>query len=309
MRFHYVKELSPEHILEAQRDSHSLWSNGLSLDERLARLERRLAFADGSVLSMRALLDEGGQLLASLKCYSLQLSYKGQVLSTLGIGAVFTSPSQRGKGYAKELIDRVLDEAKTLEYRASILFSDIGPTYYKRFGFMDVPAHHHVVQVGDLPNADVMVDVRKAGDQDVPLLLALGDHNLRAPVIRSVRDENIWRYFRDQNGPVDDYILSLGQTNVGYMTLQESKTSLSIALAEWIVPRQFHEAALATIRLFCVERGLTHVESWQDFVGEFAPKKTTSRPKEIPMLASLNADVDFSDIKPDDFWFSAMDQF
>jgi len=57
-----------------------------------------------------ALVDDSGRLLATAKRYRYDARLDGRDGWMAGIGAVFTPPEQRGRGYASELIERLRTE-------------------------------------------------------------------------------------------------------------------------------------------------------------------------------------------------------
>ena len=59
----------------------------------------------------------------------------GEPVQVAGIGAVFTPPAARGRGAARELIERLLERATADGADLALLFSEIGPDYYARLGF------------------------------------------------------------------------------------------------------------------------------------------------------------------------------
>ena len=54
-----------------------------------------------------------------------------------GIGSVLTPRPHAGRGYATELLKRMIERAETGSY--IFLFSDINPGFYTRFGFRELP--------------------------------------------------------------------------------------------------------------------------------------------------------------------------
>ncbi|HEX5070167.1 MAG TPA: GNAT family N-acetyltransferase [Vicinamibacterales bacterium] len=83
----------------------------------------------------RMALIDGDSLLASAKRYDLQASVGGRMVPVLGIGAVFTPDSQRGRGHARALLDLMIEDAVSRQCAFALLFSEIGAEYYERAGF------------------------------------------------------------------------------------------------------------------------------------------------------------------------------
>src|SRR5688500_660751 len=126
-----------EQILD---DSFPIWNEGLT----------RAGYAQWNAAQMRtawgarhlqrlALVDEASGVLASLKRCRFTARLDRRDVGVLGIGAVFTPESMRGRGYAAEAIERVIADEGGDGAAIAALFSEIGPEYYARCGFEAVP--------------------------------------------------------------------------------------------------------------------------------------------------------------------------
>ncbi len=125
-----------ERILD---DTHPQWGLGLT----------RRAFGQwnaGQILTpwwsnnaRRVALTEDGQARASAKWYDLTMCFGTRSLRVLGIGAVFTPPELRGRGFGGRIVQEICATAEKTGYDAALLFSEIGPAFYERLGFSVVP--------------------------------------------------------------------------------------------------------------------------------------------------------------------------
>lgn len=120
-------------------DTFPIWNEGLGLEgyRRWNDLQTRTAW--GKEHLWRVALVEDGEILASAKWYALDCQLRGQPCRVLGIGAVFTPESQRGRGRATELIAKMMAKAEADGYQAALLFSEIGAPVYERMGFIVIP--------------------------------------------------------------------------------------------------------------------------------------------------------------------------
>ena len=98
----------------------------------------------------RFALVEDGRWLSTAKRYDLRVVLDGETLPAIGIGAVFTPPPLRRRGFASDLLRRMLDEASVEGYRFAMLFSEISPRFYEALGFTSVPVRQHVLDVATL---------------------------------------------------------------------------------------------------------------------------------------------------------------
>jgi GNAT superfamily N-acetyltransferase len=131
--YHHFMRLVPadgpllEQILDA---TYAVWHEGLTRD----------AYAKWNVAQGRtrwgaerlqrvALIDDDGRLLASAKRYLLDARLDGRDIRVLGIGAVFTQPEDRGRGYATRMLELLMDEARASGAAAAMLFSEIGTAF------------------------------------------------------------------------------------------------------------------------------------------------------------------------------------
>ena len=128
-----------------------------------------------------ALVDDAGQLLATAKRYRLPIRLDGRDGWMTGIGAVFTPPSQRGKGHASKLIEELLEIERKEGALLAGLFSEIGASYYERFGFRTIPLDEVTVSVERRNGAPAML-VRAGDDRDLPAVEAM--HKVRSSGVK-----------------------------------------------------------------------------------------------------------------------------
>ncbi len=106
-----------------------VWSDGTSQVEYLANCRTSSKYARG----IWYVLTSDDQPISSLITYKLEPNQ-------VGIGSIATPISYRKRGYASELIKRVMDEFDaTLDVPTYFLYTDISPTFYERFGFKALP--------------------------------------------------------------------------------------------------------------------------------------------------------------------------
>ena len=111
------------YLQQILRESHELWNDGLSAEAyaRFWEAQRRTPW--GLAHLDRVALVEGGRVVTSAKRYDLAARIDGRIRRVLGIGAVFTSPRQRGRGAARVLMQRVLETAEAEGFEYAALFS------------------------------------------------------------------------------------------------------------------------------------------------------------------------------------------
>jgi predicted N-acetyltransferase YhbS len=90
-------------------------------------------------------------LVASFKRYERILHDGPRRLHAIGIGAVYTPDSYRGRGYASVMLASALDRARADGYDLAYLFSDIRPQFYEPLGFRELASREISLRADTLP--------------------------------------------------------------------------------------------------------------------------------------------------------------
>ncbi|MGY3805374.1 GNAT family N-acetyltransferase [Pigmentibacter ruber] len=110
------------------------WGEGKTLPEHIQACYESKKYRKGI---RYVLVNQNKQIVSSLMCYEYQLN-SGQKI--IGIGTVCTKMNERKKGYAGLLLNGVTETYIALNnYSSFVLFSDINPAYYEKFGFHPLP--------------------------------------------------------------------------------------------------------------------------------------------------------------------------
>jgi GNAT superfamily N-acetyltransferase len=168
-----------EEIIDA---TYPIWNEGLARDgyARWNAAQMRTAWGKDH-LRRFALLDDRGRWVATAKRYSLPMRLDGADGTMCGLGAVFTRPDERGHGYAKAIIEQLIDRARKEDAAVAGLFSEIGEQLYQRLGFVTVPMDEMDVEVERKHGAPAML-VRSGEERDLPALAAM--HATRSEGVR-----------------------------------------------------------------------------------------------------------------------------
>ncbi len=174
-------------------DTFAVWNDGLSSSSYERFWKGQLATAWGGGHLDRVALVDGDTILSSAKRYDLSARIEGRIRRVLGIGAVFTTPAERGRGAGTELLRRILDWAVAEGYEFAMLFSEIGPSYYERLEFVPVPLIESRIVVRTGRGAPAML-VRSGEDRDIAAVTDLSA--IRAADVRFAleRSEDFARY-------------------------------------------------------------------------------------------------------------------
>jgi hypothetical protein len=156
-------------------DTYSIWHDGLTRPAygRFYAAQVRLPW--GLAHLRRLALVDGDELLASTKWYALDAVLDGTPIKVAGIGAVFTSPGSRTRGAAKDLIEQVLARATAEGADLALLFSEIGPDYYAKLGFVAIPTTDLQLRVTESTRYGApMTMVRGGDDRDLADIASMG---------------------------------------------------------------------------------------------------------------------------------------
>lgn len=165
------------------RDSYHLWSEELSPQAYASYWEAQRRTPWGAAHLDRVALVTGDTVVSSAKRYDLSARIDGRIRRVIGIGAVFTSPSHRRRGAARELITRMLETAVAEGYEFAALFSEIDPAFYERLDFVPVPLLESRLVVRRKNGVPAML-VRAGDDRDLPAIAEMSARR-SAPCVSS----------------------------------------------------------------------------------------------------------------------------
>ena len=218
------------HVLERiLGESHEIWCDGLARPAygRYNAAQVRTPWGSRNLRRL-ALVDDDGRLLSSAKRYDLRASLDGREIAVVGIGAVFTPPSARGRGHAHAVVEANLSEASNDGADLALLFSEIDPAYYARMGFVAIPRHELVVRPKEGRGAP-MVLARAAEDRDVPAVTALARSMARDHRFALVHDEAFVRYGLSKKRLLAGF-LSPGTLSVEFHIVEEGAGAVAFAI-------------------------------------------------------------------------------
>src|SRR5580765_2951618 len=176
-------------------DTYQIWHDGLSRHAYGRFYAAQVATTWGRGHLQRLALMDGDAVLASAKLYTLEATLDGRPITIAGIGAVFTIPAARGRGAARELIDRLLEKAAADGADLALLFSEIGPDYYARLGFEPIATLDRQLRVTESPRYGApMTMVRGGDDRDLKDIVALGGARAEPFRFHLIRDRDLIQF-------------------------------------------------------------------------------------------------------------------
>ena len=145
-------------------DTYNIWHDGLTRPAYGRFYAAQLATPWGRAHLRRLALVEGDEVLASAKLYAFDAVLDGRPIKVAGIGAVFTPPASRGRGAARDLMERLLERAAADGADLALLFSEIGPDYYARLGFEAIATTDQQLRVTESTRYGAPATMVRGGD-------------------------------------------------------------------------------------------------------------------------------------------------
>jgi GNAT superfamily N-acetyltransferase len=219
-----------EHILD---HTFTVWHEGLLRSAYGQWNAAQLATRWGRVhLHRVALVDEIGTLLSTAKHYRYDVRLRGVDGWMWGLGAVYTPPDQRGRGYASALLEQLMQQARREGALIAGLFSEIGAPFYERLGFRVVSFDEVTVTVTRKGGSPAML-VRAGEDRDLDALASMHAARSAGVPFALRRDASMIHYALSKKrllaglGPsglrqVEFFVAEEGASAVAYVILSEN---------------------------------------------------------------------------------------
>ena len=301
-------EATHEEKLCAYRNVHEFWGGGLPVDEFVVR---RLASPKHE--QVRWYVGTlGGEVVTSLGWYPRALEIDGVIEPVLGIGSVHTTPRYRGKGYAAALLRHVIDVAVSRGVKIGLLFSDICPAYYLRFGFFEWPSTSEVMLVNESPGdwsgvrLEEVRDALDCVDEFARLHAAASRHSQ----VVLHRDQAYWQACVGKQPRAEYYRVLDEDSLVGYARVRILGRKLLLEDYALNASGSKETAFFDSVQSLAHRRGCLEVEGWLPGT-ELVNRLFESKRRElgIAMLACFDGASRFDPTRPDRAHFWMADYF
>jgi GNAT superfamily N-acetyltransferase len=308
----FKKFLSKEQILQSQAQSHEEWGEGTVLEARIQKLFALMELGGPDILHVSGLVDDANTLVCSLKAYGMEMTADlTGAITGVGLGAIFTPPGHRRKGYAEKLIKHVIESAKANGASFAFLFSDIDPGYYKKLGFLEFPAITWEARVGTLPDAtheSSPLDLRRKQEIDHLLPLELYERSFEPQILRPHKKPRAWAFYRQRNGISEEILLLHQSKPVGFLSMHFSGEKMLIEELV-LTDTSFVKPCWALVRLMAEKAYAKEVKGWirpEFLLPVFQANRRTDA---IPMIAPLSEAFDPQAFHPDRLFIGMPDYF
>ena len=293
-----LRELTIEEGAGYFRGVQGIWGGGLAEDKFVA-FQRRLAASPEASgrYRMLGLFDRGdGALLSAMKTYQLEGGFTGAPLRILGIGAVFTPPALRRRGFAALMLRAAMARLAAEGADAAVLFSDIGDRYYAQLGFHVLQSRECFVAARDLPRPDRAC--RSAGPGDEAAMSRIFEASRDRSRLSLAREGWLLRFqlrrlrelarVRDVGEPEWGLIVDAGRGCAAAMT-RLTREGVDVLEAAWD-GASARDSLLGGLRDLLSRAGRTRLRLWPSgqLRGQFAEVERASA---IAMIAPLRAGV------------------
>lgn len=211
----YVRQVLPQ--------TAALWADGRDFETYVAQTIEIARSPYGRLHYRTAGLYDGGTMVASFKRYERIVHAGTRRLRGLGIGAVFTPPERRGRGYASAMLAGELDRARAGGCDLAYLFSDIHPQFYSALGFTAFPAREIRLRADGLPAT--RLNPARLEDRDWPGVRRCYDLGERRRPAGFTRSPLVWDWIRTRmrqaaetgGGQKTDLVLRRGRSIAAYV--------------------------------------------------------------------------------------------
>lgn len=190
-----LQELSAEEYARSVLpETHALWGNARTLDEYVEETLALAAAPYGRRFYRTFALKNSAAVISSFKRYERAARVGRERLRAFGLGAIFTQPQYRGRGFASAMIGLALDVARSAGMDLVYLFSDIHPHFYEQLGFRELPSRSISMRADALEGG--RVGARALTQRDWPGIRACFERCEAARSFAFTRSPLVWDWVR-----------------------------------------------------------------------------------------------------------------
>ncbi|MBX9694841.1 MAG: GNAT family N-acetyltransferase [Cyanobacteria bacterium] len=143
------------------RETFDIWSPGLTRDQYRQYIFSQMTHPwSRKHFEYLILQNPDGPPFSSLKYYRIFFMHAGKTYNFIGLGAIYAAKRYRKQGYGRRIIELAIEKARSEGCDGILLFSDIDPKYYAKFGFADLGNKKFYLELvsGPLAKGNVLVE-------------------------------------------------------------------------------------------------------------------------------------------------------
>jgi len=196
-----LSDANPSELALVLAHTHALWGDGLAISEYEEFITTLMASEwarEGRYRFLVAKEATTGPIVAALKLYRFRARLQSEVIEVGGVGAIFTLPDHRRRGVAAAMLARVHELMAARGDVASILFSEIGSSYYAGLGYRELPGREEIFTVPSASPAprddegDIVVS--RFHRDDLDLVETIRSAARAGASFDLTRDPSFWKY-------------------------------------------------------------------------------------------------------------------
>ena len=278
---------------------HEIWPHANRLEDHLTE---RL----NSIQHIRAewfVILKDNQVLAGLGRYPLNfVDSEKNVFKAMAIGAIYTKKEYRNKGIATQLIEQTHSVSKKENIGLSILYSDIDPNYYAKFGYEIIPTKLSEIKVGHTKYLDNIFIKETSCLESRTNIYSQYCKNFDSFFLRT---EDYWEWSNLRFKDAKHFNCYIDKELCGYLTIGNYEGKLQVLDCAFLKKTHFKLLHSFIIKAM-VAINHSSCFSWERHLS-FETKNIIKhkRQKEIPMFLKLNKKIKISNDK--DLLLSPMD--
>lgn len=127
-------------VLQVLHETYRIWSPGLTKAAYQQYIWGQMSHSWSRNHYRYLVYKRQGSIAASCKTYELIMTARGREYRVLGIGSVYARLAFRGTGAATAMLEALVESARKKQYDGLLLYTEIGPEFYERFGFEELGA-------------------------------------------------------------------------------------------------------------------------------------------------------------------------
>lgn len=139
-------------IVKDYRDNKALRDSFNELAKKVFDLDfeewYRYGFWNENYIPYSVVID--GKVVANVSVNRCDMNYNGSVLKLIQLGTVMTDPDYRGKGYARILMEKIMQEYEDRTDGMFLYANDSVLTFYPKFGFYEKAEYQYSKPVKNL---------------------------------------------------------------------------------------------------------------------------------------------------------------
>ncbi len=282
-------------VLTILRETVDLWSAGLSPMNYRQYISLQMDHYWSRQHFRYLVCKNKDEVLASCKLYNLIMTARGRHYHFPCIGAVYTQKKYRHQNYAQALIENVIALCRQNQADGILLFSEIGPKLYERFGFVELGSAEFRLDLSELevlrpsfwtelsePERRICLATKqKALDHaDVPRIAQHHRQWLSTQPFGIFRSEDYWHYkisrenFLHNNSRLSWPQLALTELvldwqTAGYAITEENGETLRIL--EIVGTKRGRDLIWLTLLKRAQDLKLTRIRGWEGVTRDFSP--------------------------------------